>query len=460
MTHPEERSDANARGARFPFALKIVVAMALGVVTGECLGTRAAPLSQLGTVILDLIKALAGPLLLFAIIDAFLRTELKRRSAGLMVAISLFNASIAVLIGLTISNILQPGLSLKAHLTDAARVSQPQAEAMARASGSVGSRQIDFTRDLLAQIPNSIARPFVDNAILSIVILAVLAGAALRRVKREQLSRGEHAYHVVEAFIATGLRAIEVALGWVIALVPLAVFGVVAKTVGDFGLAPLRGLAVYLGVGLLGLSIQILIVYQAWIRFVARLPVRVFWSGAREALVYALGTGSSLATLPVTLKSLERMGVSPESARMAACVGTNLNNDGILLYEAMAVLFVAQACGVQLSISSQLLAAAACVVAGIGISGIPEAGFISLLVVLRTVRVIPDEQISQVLPLLLTVDWVLGRARSVTNVSSDMLVAVLLDRMRADRPSEQHDSGRTQSTPGASPATARSSPES
>jgi Na+/H+-dicarboxylate symporter len=204
---------------------------------------------------------------------------------------------------------------------------------------------------------------------------------------------------------------------------------VVAKTVGEFGLAPLKGLAVYVGVGLLGLAIQVLVVYQSWIVVTRSMTLREFWSGAREALVYAMGTGSSLATLPVTLRSLHRMGVSPESARMAACVGTNLNNDGILLYEAMAVLFVAQACGVQLSLTEQILAAAACAVAGIGISGIPEAGFISLLIVLRTVRVIPESQVTQVLPLLLTVDWVLGRARAMTNVSSDMLVAVLLDRL-------------------------------
>ena len=120
-----------------------------------------------------------------------------------------------------------------------------------------------------------------------------------------------------------------------------------------------------------------------------------------------MGTGSSLATLPVTLEALDRMGVSPQSARMAACVGTNLNNDGILLYEAMAVLFVAQACGVTLSISEQLVAAGACVIAGVGISGIPEAGLISLLLVLKTVKVIPDELVVQVVPLLLTVDWVL-----------------------------------------------------
>ena len=179
---------------------------------------------------------------------------------------------------------------------------------------------------------------------------------------------------------------------------------------------------------MLGLGLQVVVVYQLWIKFVARMPLRRFWAGAQEAVVYAMGTASSLASLPVTLRTLDKMGVSPQSARMAACVGTNLNNDGILLYEAMAVLFVAQASGIHLSIADQLVAAGACAIAGIGISGIPEAGLISLIIVVRTVH-LPET----IVPLLLTVDWVLGRCRAMTNVISDMTVAVVLDRLARRR---------------------------
>jgi Na+/H+-dicarboxylate symporter len=127
------------------------------------------------------------------------------------------------------------------------------------------------------------------------------------------------------------------------------------------------------------------------------------------------------------------MGVSPQSARLAACVGTNLNNDGILLYEAMAVLFVAQAIGIPLSFPEQMLVAASCVIAGIGISGVPDAGLISLLIVLKTVK-LPEESVNAIVPFLLSVDWILGRCRSTTNVASDMLVAVLLDKLSPPEP--------------------------
>ena len=168
----------------------------------------------------------------------------------------------------------------------------------------------------------------------------------------------------------------------------------VARTVGLYGFRSFRGVLAYVGVGSpRAWRSRSSVVYQAWLVLVARMPLRRFWSGAREAIATAIGTGSSLATLPVTLRSLDRMGVSPQSARMAACVGTNLNNDGILLYEAMAVLFVAQAIGVELTVGQQVLAAAACVVAGIGISGVPDAGLISLLIVLKTVK-LPEEAVN------------------------------------------------------------------
>ena len=418
--------------ARFPMVARIIVGIALGVLVGELVGRRAEPLAQLGMVILDMIKGLAGPLLLFAVIDAFLKTKVQARNAGAMVAISLTNAALAITIGLTLSNTLQPGKLFRGGEHATTTVAQGEFDRMAKSVAP--GRTIDFVKDLSSYFPTSMFKPLVDNAIITIVILAVLIGTALRRVKTEQEARGETGYRAVEDGVAACYRGIEVILGWVVALVPIAVFGVVAKTVGLYGFRSFRGVFVYVAVGVAGLLIQVLVVYQAWLVLVARISWRKFWGGAKDASATATGTASSLATLPVTLRCLDRMGVSPQSARLAACVGTNLNNDGILLYEAMAVLFVAQAIGVELTVGQQVLAAAACVVAGIGISGVPDAGLISLLIVLKTVK-LPEEAVNTVVPFLLSVDWVMGRCRAVTNVTSDMVVAVLLDRVGPSVPS-------------------------
>ena len=140
----------------------------------------------------------------------------------------------------------------------------------------------------------------------------------------------------------------------------------------------------------------------------------------------AVSSNSSLATVPITLRCLDRMQVSPQSARLAACVGTNLNNDGITLYAAMAALFLAQALGFDLPLGNQLLIVAASMIAGAGVAGIPEAGMIVLPLVLSGAG-LPTHVIVAAIPLILTVDWIIARARSGVNVLSDMLVAILLD---------------------------------
>ena len=405
---------ANRSRRSIPFVARIVVAMLLGVVVGLTFGKKVERLGELGSVIIDLIKALAGPMLFLAVIDAFLRTKIEGRAALRMIAIAGTNALIALAIGLTLSNVLRPGEHLAAPVPE---VGSKPPEIL---KGPIKS--IDFIRELTSYSPKNVLQPFLDNSVITIVVLALLSGLALRRVKTEQIEAGETGYRSVEAIIATLYRTVELMLGGVIVFVPLAVFGVVARTVGRDGFSPLKGLAAYVAVALLGLLIQVLVVYQSWVVFVARLSLRKFWSGAREAVIYAMGASSSLATLPVTLRCLDRMNVSPQSARLAACVGTNLNNDGILLYEAMAVLFVAQVYGIHLSVGQQLLAAASCIIAGVGIAAIPDAGLISLALVLGTVG-LPLE----IVPLLLTVDWLLSRGRAMTNVVSDILVAVLLD---------------------------------
>jgi DAACS family dicarboxylate/amino acid:cation (Na+ or H+) symporter len=205
------------------------------------------------------------------------------------------------------------------------------------------------------------------------------------------------------------------------------VFGVVARIVAEHGFAALRGLGIYVAMGLGGMALHIALTYQLWIRVGARLSLRRFWSEAKEPVIYAAGANSSLATLPLTVRALDRLGVSRASSTLGAMVGTNFNNDGIILYEGMAVLLVAQAHGLHLDFGQQLVAAGSCLVAAMGVAGVPEAGFISLAVVLNTVGLPVD-----ILPLLLTVDWILGRARSVTNVLSDMVLSIMVDRGRQD----------------------------
>lgn len=401
-----------AGASRFPLHLQILTAIGVGLVLGPLLGKEALPLGELGKLVIQLIKAAASPLLFFAIVHAVLKTEIRGRSALRLFGWAFVNASIALALGLAISNLFRPGRSLAGfHPLD------PDAAA------AYADKKIELLPTLASFVPSNLVTPFAENLVLTIVLLAVLFGFALRRARSEQLAAGSQAFRAVEDAVETLLRVTEVVLGYVIRLIPFAVFGVVARAVGEHGYAPLRGLAVYLLVGLGGLALHVSVTYQAWLLFVARMPLGRFWRAAKEPVSYAAGANSSLATLPITLRALDRLGVPRSASTLGACVGTNFNNDGIILYEGMAVLFVAQASGIDLTVSQQFVVALACLVAAMGVAGVPEAGFVSLALVLNTAG-LPVE----ILPLLLTVDWVIARARSMTNVLSDMLLSVLLAR--------------------------------
>lgn len=398
---------------KIPLSAQIAAAMAAGLVVGAVFGRGAVPLGELGKLVIQLVKAAAAPLLFFAILNAILRTDVGARDAGRMVLVATVNASIALSFGLFVSNFFEPGRHLRLEgLTPAS------------SSASIANQKIDLMKALGGWIPSSFVEPFVQNSVLTLVVIALLLGFGLRAVRREQEKTGERGARALEDGVTAALQVMEKVLGWIIRLIPLAVFGVVAKAVGEYGLEPLKGLAAYVAAGLLGLTLHSLVTYQAWLALYARLPLRRFWAAAKEPVIYAAGANSSLATLPVTLRALDGLGVSKSSSTLGACVGTNLNNDGIILYEAMAVLFVAQAHGLDLSLGQQVVSALLCLVAAMGIAGVPEAGFVSLSLVLATVG-LPTE----LLPLLLTVDWIIARGRSVVNVLSDMMVSIILDRM-------------------------------
>jgi Na+/H+-dicarboxylate symporter len=393
-------------------SFQIILALIIGAIVGKFFGTSLSGLGEIGKIVIILIKAAATPLLFFVILSSILTSEISGKLGAKLISITTFNSICALIIGIGLSKLFRAGESLKEiHST----MTTP--EQLAKYAG----QKINFVESIKAYFPESFVKPFVDNAVISLIFIALILGFALRRVR----TKGSPEEKIlIEKFVnALGLivKTFEVALTWLVHLVPLAVFGVVAKTVGEFGFEPLKGLSHYLGIGMLGLFLHVFIVYQGWILF-KKIPLAHFWRSVRSTLIYAWGVNSSLATLPLTLKTLDNLKVSKKASTLGACVGTNLNNDGILLYEGMAVFFVAQAAGIQMDLTTQLTAALICVMGTIGIAGIPEAGFITLSLVLTTVG-LPTE----LLPMLLTVDWILGRGRSVVNVLGDMTVSIALD---------------------------------
>lgn len=422
---------------RLPLYVRVLIGVAAGIALGVFFGTgpivpglRNDDLGVLGVLVIRLLKALAVPLILFAILDAFLRVHISARSGGWLILICLCNVSVAFAIGLTLMNTLRPGVQWRGHLGEIAGIVKQEATAVAR--GEAPGATLDPLKNIAGYVPENLVEPFAHNNVITVVLLGLLGGAALRRVKLRHEAAGHSArFATMENFVAAVYETIIQMLHWVVEAVPVAVFGVVAQVVGRSGLAVFHALGGFLFVILLGLLLHSLVYYPLVAWFVGGKSPRVYIGRGADAILTGLSCNSSLATVPVTLRCLtEKMGVSDASARLAACVGTNLNNDGITLYEAMAALFLAQAYGFDLTFGQQGVVVLSSLMAGIGVAGVPEAGLIVLPLVLAAAG-LPEQLIVVAIPLILPVDWIIARVRSGVNVMSDMLVAILLDRRRA-----------------------------
>lgn len=417
--------EARPRGFHLPLGARVLI----GVVLGAALGVafKRAPwlgpygnedLGALGLLAIRLLKALATPLILLAVLDSFLTTAIGPRTFGRFIAICLTNIAIAMTIGLTILNVFHPGLAWRGHIEEMTG----HIALVNPAAPPVGA-SLDLLKNIAGYVPESIVEPIAKNSLVSLVLLAILCGAALRRLK----DRGSPGIAVLEPVITTLFETASTMLMWVAEVVPFAVLGIVAQVVGRAGLDVFRVLWLFLVVILAGLLIHALIYYPIAAWFVGRKSPREYLGRGSDAVLTGLSTNSSLATVPVTLRCLRDMRVSEASARVSACIGTNLNNDGIILYEAMATVFLSQAFGYDLSLAHQLTIVLASVMAGVGIAGVPEAGLIVLPLVLGAAG-LSEAAVAAAIPLIVPVDWIIARVRSGVNVLSDMLVAILLDR--------------------------------
>ena len=379
--------------------------MALGIGVGVVFGPSTAGLGVAGKLFIQLIKVMAVPLVFFSIVDALVTTTLTWAAARKLLSVVVINTTCALVIGLALSNLVQPGQYFERSVENLQGARPPKVDS------------IDLSKVISSIVPTSIVAPFAENNVISVVLLALLLGTALR----QHLTAGRADYELVqvERLIRTVLSVWSSGLMLLVRLVPFAVFCVTARTVGEYGFEPFKGLSLYIALAIVGMCLQIVVVYPLWIRLVGGISLKDFIAAAKKPVVYAFGTNSSLATLPLTLDALDSLKVSKSSSRLGACIGTNLNNDGIVLYEAMAVLFVAQAFGFHLTLEQQILAAGMSLIAAVGVAGVPEAGVVSLSLVLTAVG-LPLE----IVPLLLTVDWIVARMRSVTNVLSDMTVSI------------------------------------
>jgi Na+/H+-dicarboxylate symporter len=402
---------------RVPLYVQILIALVFAVGLGILLGAgqpspaNAAIANNLVIpcgLVLKALRALATPLILLAVLHSFLTTEIPGKAGRRIAVLLLTNTLAAILIGLLVANVLQPG----------------RWGAIAAPSGSDASIKQSFDPWGLLQdsIPEAVLKPLVDNNVIQLIVVALSFGIVLRALKTKQVAEGRTDYLPLEQSIAILFEVVIRVLKWVIVLVPIAVFGIVAKTIALEGFSPFKTLGAFVIAVLLALILQACyyltrVHFGSWVS-----PIR-FLTGGTDAFLTAFSTSSSTAAMPVTFRGLlDNIGLRESSASLGALVGTNFNNDGTALYEAMSALFIAQVIGLHLSLDKQLLVIITSILASVGAAGIPEAGLVTMTLVFTAVG-LPTQYIA----LLLTVDWFLDRSRTCINVMGDMTVSCLLD---------------------------------
>jgi solute carrier family 1 (high affinity glutamate transporter) protein 1 len=296
---------------------------------------------------------------------------------------------------------------------------------------NLGGAWMNILRQL---IPRNIIAEMGEGRTLGVIVFALIFGLALA-------ASGERTRIVVQVF--EGLfEALMTLVRWVIWLTPLGVFLLVAWTVGKIGFGELVGpLSKYIGLVLAGLAVHgLLVLPSVLFLFTRRNPFRYMWQ-MRRALMTAFGTDSSTATLPVTIDAAETEGgCSKRAANFVLPLGATVNMDGTALYEAVAVVFLFQLWGIDLSFSELLIVVITATLAAIGAAGIPSAGTVTMIIVISAVNKGLEGQgapATGLLPasaigVIIGVDRIVDMCRTTVNVWGDAVGAKIITKLAPD----------------------------
>ena len=343
------------------------------------------------------------------------------RIGGKTIAYYMTTTAVAVMIGLTISNVVRPGSGID-EATRSELSSRFEEDAVSRLDLAENAPGVVET--LLNIIPRNPVQAAADFDLLSLIFFTIVFGAAISTLDYKQRD-------AVLGFFEGINGASVVVIGWIMKLAPYAVFALIAPIVAQFGLDLLRSLLVYALVVVAGLFLHVLITYTSAVRFLAKIKPREFFSRMLSVPLVGFSTSSSSATLPLTMETAEEnLGVSKSVSSFVLPLGATINMDGTALYQAVAVMFIAQIYGIPLGVGDQLIVVMTATLASVGAAGVPSAGIITLIIVLNSVGLGANAQAG--IALILGVDRILDMLRTAVNVTGDLSCAAVIARSEGE----------------------------
>lgn len=385
--------------------VKITIALVLGVLVGFIFGEQAAVLAPLGDLLLRLLTFLIIPLIFFTLIVGVNQTNIGNlgRMGGKVFIYYTISSALAIIVGLVVASTFQPGTGM--HLTGNETFETPENPGIINV--------------LLNIVPSNIVTAFAEMNLLGIIFTALAFGIAISAMRAsEQFSElGNSLFTTINALN----EASQYILRAILQYVPIGIFAIMAKTVGNQGSDTLVSLGSMIGVLYIALLLQI-VVYIVLLLIFGVKPGH-FIKHARTPVITAFVTQSSTGTLPLTLTAAKNIGISKSLYGFSLPLGATINMDGAAIRIAVSAVFAANISGNPLSLADMLMVVLIGTLASIGTAGVPGAGIVMIATVFVQLG-LPIEAVA----LLASIDALIGMGATALNVSGDLVGTALIDQ--------------------------------
>lgn len=393
---------------------QILMALAAGSLVGVIGGKDVVPyVAWMGTLIIRMLKMVIIPLVFSSIVSGVASVGSGRDLGRLFsktLGYYLLSSLLAASAGLTLSNLIKPGDG--AQFTAETQPFRPDTP--------------DSAVDLLLDIvPENIVAASAAPEMLQVIFFCILFGLSIAVLPDKHRLP-------LQSFIESFFQAMMKMTGLVIKILPIGVFGLIVRVVGETGFSTFKNLGLYMLTIASGLAFHFFITLPILLFLLARIKPAVHYRNMADVMLMAFSTSSSAATLPLTMNAVEnKVGVSNRTSSFVLPMGATVNMDGTALYECAGVLFIAQALGADLSIGQQLIVVLTALLASIGAAAVPSAGLVVIFICLDAVN-LRGPEVEAIVGAMLAIDRPLDMARTMVNVMSDSCGAAIIARSEGE----------------------------
>lgn len=396
---------------KLSLAMQIFIALICAIIVGLCIqkyaGFAESYIKPFGTIFLNLVKFIVGPIVLFSIMSGIISMKDIRKVGSIgvkTVAFYLCTTAFAITIGLIFGNLFK-------GLFPVLATSELEYEAAAGSS---------FMNTIVGIFPSNFVAPMSEAIMLQIIVMALLLGFAIILLGKE----AEPVAMGINSLNAVFMKCMEM----ILKLSPIGVFCLLCPVIAANGPAIIGSLAMVLLAAYISYIVHAVVVYSLTVSTMGGMSPVKFFKGMMPAIMFAFSSASSVGTLPINLECTEKMGVSKEISSFVLPLGATINMDGTAIYQGVCAIFIAACYGIQLTFPQMLTIVLTATLASIGTAGVPGAGMVMLAMVLTSVG-LPVDGIA----LVAGVDRIFDMGRTTVNITGDAACSVIVSHLEAKK---------------------------